>query len=65
MIYTKIEVGKKYLNKQGLLMEVVLKRDEFNYEVKDATERCFLSGYIVNPMGKFGNTSNHYDLITN
>ena len=70
---TKIEVGKKYRNRQGVIMTVIEEKPiELNYRerfvvVDETKERYYypeyVDGYVVNDFGGFGSYPNNRDLI--
>jgi len=60
---TKINVGEKYLTRNGTQVEVLEKLSENDFQIKSLNEKSFLKHYIVNSNGGFGNYPNHHDLI--
>ena len=70
---SKIEVGKKYKNRNGIIMTVVKEYPvELNYRerfwVVDETKNCYYypeytDGYAVNDFGGFGIYPNQRDLV--
>ena len=70
---TKIEVGKKYKNREGIVMSVVEEHPiESNYRerfwVVDKTKNHYYypkytDGYAVNDFGGFGTYPNQRDLV--
>jgi hypothetical protein len=64
---TKIEVGKSYQNRSGVIMDVVEMIDENNYHVtnKNGVYNAgeYGNGYIVTKFGGFGNYPNPRDLV--
>ena len=63
---TKIEIGKKYKTRDGLIVEVVdyqTNNIEIKYVVKDLSGKSWLKEYMVTEFGGFGIYPNHYDLV--
>lgn len=71
---TKIEVGKKYKNREGVVMSVIEEYPtELNYRERfhavDETKNRYYypeytDGYAVNDFGGFGNYPNSRDLVS-
>jgi hypothetical protein len=64
---TKIEIGKSYLNREGIIMDVIKQVDYNSFLVTNKNGNYnyddYGNGYIVTMFGGFGNTPNYRDLI--
>ena len=63
---TRIQVGEKYLNREGIEMHVIEKIEgSFAVTNPEGVYRTegYSDGYFVRPNGGFGNTPNYRDLV--
>ena len=63
----EIKVDKSYLNRDGIIMDVIEKLTDNDYHVTNKhgiySYPKYVNGYIVTKFGGFGDYPNHRDLI--